>query len=164
MELQEYAANVKIHANLVTATVLPYALVAIQVMYSLVLHALNVLYNTVINVILQTLPNVSDVLIISISIHLENAIYAMMDVKAVMKLETAHFVLMVIIYLDTKMAQWFVKVASLDVAIVNIGQVSVQNVIQDFTLPKIRHAVHVSKGVGNVVLFQCVSNAMKVRL
>ena len=101
-------------------------------MYSQALFAINVLFSIALNVTLRMLPDVTNVLIIFICIHLEIVTYAMMDVKNVMEVETVPYVLMDTICLDMKMAQWFVKAVSQDVEIANIGQVNVQSVYQDF--------------------------------
>lgn len=103
-----------------------------QVMYFQALLADNVLLSIALNVNLGMLLNVTNVQIIFICILLEIVIYAMMDVKNVMEVETAPYVRMDTTYLDMKMAQWFVKAASQVVEIVNTGQVNVQSVCQDF--------------------------------
>lgn len=101
-------------------------------MYFLALLANNVLFNIALYVNLGMLPNVTNVLIIFICILLEIVIYVTMDVKSVMEVETAPYARMDTICLDMKTAQWFVKVVSQAVEIVNTGQVNVQSVCQDF--------------------------------
>lgn len=135
-----------------------------QVMYFQALLANNVLLSIALNVNLGMLLNVTNVQIIFICILLEIVIYAMMDVKNVMEVETAPYVRMDTTYLDMKMAQWFVKAASQVVEIVNTGQVNVQSVCQDFIWLQIRHVAPVNQGVGNVILLKDVFNVMKPKL
>lgn len=61
------------------------------------------------------------------------ATYAIMDASNAMKVETVLSAYMGIIFMEIKMAPWFVKVVFLDVEIVNTGLVNVRNVFQDFT-------------------------------
>lgn len=59
-------------------------------------------------------------------------IYAMTDVSNVMKVEIVLSVHTGIIFMEIKMAPWFVKVVFLDVENVNTGLANAQNVFQDF--------------------------------
>lgn len=133
MVLLRIAVNAKTIVNTVAIQVFPNVQTASQAMHWQAQHAQNALYKTVLSAIYPMRLFVQNAQITIILTLLGIATYAIMDASNAMKVETVLSAYMGIIFMEIKMAPWFVKVVFLDVEIVNTGLVNVRNVFQDFT-------------------------------